>query len=485
MAGMIPYAVNLFTTGYWQFNTAVAKSVLYRNDWTANDKLALFATNIVSTIKDTYMGFEVGRSPFPLVALPVGVLGIAVGLHRKTHRFSVAFLVTGLVLSVILAALLERLHYSRYYHPYDFFFHFFFALGLVTLVGKALQMLTLQPGGTGIVRHDSHSAFDTRHAPYYWVMGTLSVILLQQLVVFVLLCGDSARDIYFQQTAFSHWVRGNTPQGTRIAATDVGAHKYVGERYIVDLLGLTTNELRGVYYSGWGSIYQSLSRMPEDKRPEYLLTHPNAFFSGIDTSVADGLLAPIHSITLQRPAISVGPTEMLYRINWDVAQTDPGNTYSLRSGEVALDSMSVSDFAQRAAHGYSVTAGPPQFSEVDGVVRVATYQGTPKSEALADSGHRISGREEFILRSVAGEPLIIVLRTLIPQGVTQRAMVRANGQDVGVWEVLGAGDTTWQEYSFTIPAGLIQNDHTKIQIDATIDPGDQGFTTYRYWSFTP
>jgi hypothetical protein len=104
---------------------------------------------------------------------------------------------------------------------------------------------------------------------------------------------------------------------------------------------------------------------------------------------------------------------------------------------------------------------------------------------MSESGRRHSGWEEFTVKSVSGRPLALVSRARLNPEAGHRLMVWANGQQVGLWEATNERDTAWQEYEFTIPAEYITGEHTVIRIDTTFDPGGSGFTSYRYWVFTP
>ncbi len=139
VAGLAPYAVNQILTGYWQFNTALSKSIWYVPYWPLHEKLALTVGWGMTALKDIYLGLQIGSSPFPILAAPVAILGAAYALGRgvinraSTYRFLHILLIVTFVVSIGVELLLPPIHFYRYWQPYDFIFWLYLALGLVRL----------------------------------------------------------------------------------------------------------------------------------------------------------------------------------------------------------------------------------------------------------------------------------------------------------------------------------------------------------------
>ncbi|MEO6458389.1 MAG: hypothetical protein ABIO92_08985, partial [Chloroflexia bacterium] len=287
--------------------------------------------------------------------------------------------------------------------------------------------------------------------------------------------------------AFSDWIRQNTPPDARIGVNDTGAHKYMSDRYVIDLIGLTNNKLRGAYFGGWGTIFDTLMRMPDEERPDYLLIHPNVFLNGIDESVAQSFLRPVYSLRVQNPIITAGDTETLYEVRWEYALLEPEKTYLVREGVQPLDTLNVGDVADEKRHEYKISGRLPSFAEPKSILTTSAYDESGFS--MSESGRRHSGWEEFIVKSIPGKPLVVVSRSRLNPEAGQRLMVWAKvsseWRQVGLWESTNERDTAWQEYEFTIPAEYITGEHAVIRIDTTFDPGGPGFTSYRYWVFAP
>jgi hypothetical protein len=487
LVGLVPYVVNVAMTGEWQYNTAASKSLFYVPHTPLHETLSLTVGWAINAIKNIYLGLEIGRSPFPLLAAPLAIWGAGVALMgRRVHgqrdierndiRFFHALLVLTFLAGVGLALLLPPIQFHRYYMPYDFIFYLYLAIGAFDLVGRLARRRVVRVGSRVSVRRGPVGA--------YRLLASIAlvVMLVPQFVSYLFAVSDSTRDIYYQQMAFSVWVRRYTPADARLGVNDTGAHKYLSDRYVIDLIGLTNNYMRGAYFGGWGTVFDRLARMPEGQRPTHLLVHPNLFLNGIEESLSQQLLQPVYQISVQNPIITAGPTESLYTIDWGYALLDPSSRYLERKDADALDTVDVGDLESERAHGYKTVGRLPSISEPKSIVTTAHYD-EAEGFSLSESGRRHSGWEEFRVRSAAGQPLVIVGRAKLNPGVGQRVLVMANGREVGLWEVRNERDNQWQEYLYTIPAEFVTSDLTTLRLDATFDPGGPGFASYRYWVF--
>src|SRR5436190_1081963 len=93
IAGLVPYAVNIAMTGYWQFNTALSKSYWYVPYSPIYEKLSLTVGTAITAFKDIYLGLEIGRSPFPVLGLAIGMFGAAAAWSTGRHRLLHAALI--------------------------------------------------------------------------------------------------------------------------------------------------------------------------------------------------------------------------------------------------------------------------------------------------------------------------------------------------------------------------------------------------------
>jgi hypothetical protein len=410
-----------------------------------------------------------------LITLPFAALGAKYGLQSQHYRLLNIVMLLGFVVGIGFALIPKDAHFDRYFQPYDTIIWFYFAAGLVWTVEKVHSILNKPETA------ERNASKGNSKTTYAWVVGVIVLFMLPQFVRFFFLLGDSDRHIYYQQVTFSNWIRNNTQADARIGVNDVGAHKYWGDRYITDLVGLTDDDLKGVFFSGWGSIYDVLMRRPGDRRPQYILIHPNAFINGTDASVGQGLLTPIYSISVQDIAITAGPTETLYKVNWDKAALDEKATYLLHVGDGYLDSVNTGDLLDEQAHNYNMVGKQASVTEPKSILTTSIYD--DKGPGLTDSGRRHSGSEQFTVKSVPGQPLTLVSRTILNPDADQHVKVLANGKEVGIWDAHNTRAGLWQEYEYTIPAQFITSDRTTLTIDASFDPGGPGFVSYRYWVY--
>jgi hypothetical protein len=408
------------------------------------------------------------------ITLPLAALGARYALQSQRHTLTNMGLLLGLAVGIAFALLFRGAPIDRYFQPYDPIIWLYFAAGLVWTVEKAREIFR---------RPEAYDSGSISRGTYAWVVGVIVLFMMPQFVRYFVLLGDSDRDIYDQQMTFSNWLRSNTPPDARIGVNDIGAHKYLGDRYVTDLVGLTDDDLRGVFFSGWGSIYDVLMRRPEDRRPQYILIHPNAFINDTDASVGQGFLTPIYSITVQDIAITAGPTETLYKVNWDKAALDGKTTYQLQLGDGYLDSVNIGDLLDEQGHNYNMAGKQASVTEPKSILTTSIYD--DKGQSLTDSGRRHSGWEQFTVKSVPGQPLTIVSRTILNPDADQHLKVLANGKEVGIWNAHNTRAGLWQEYEYTVPAQFITSDHTTLTIDASFDPGGPGFISYRYWVYVP
>lgn len=472
--GALPYLVNILLTGHWQFNTAVGKSSFFTPYLPLVQQLNLIPVHFYELFNDILLGLNVPYSPFPiLITLPLAALGAWYAYTKRSHALLNTLFLMGLVVGLALALIPRGTQYYRYFQPYDPIIWLYFSAGLAWLIEQC----------RAVFDRNNPSIDRSGRALYAWLGGAVFLLIVPQFLRYFFLMSETTRDIYYQQMTFSYWIRSNTPADARIGVNDVGAHKYIGNRRIIDVLGLTENRMRGVFYSGWGSIYDALVRFPASERPQYLLIHPEFFVNDVNPSVNQGFLMPIYSINVPNIAITVGATETLYSINWDRAKLDPTETYLTHDAQAPLDSINIADLIDEKAHSYRIEGKQAPVAEPKSFVTTGDYSAS--LVGLTDSGRKHSGWEEFTVKSLPNQSLTLVSRSLLSPDAAQKIKVFADNKEVGIWESHNSRATLWQEYEYTIPATFITSDHTIITIDAAFDPGGPGFTSYRYWVYAP
>lgn len=114
-------------------------------------------------------------------------------------------------------------------------------------------------------------------------------------------------NIQDQQVTIGHWLAEETPVQTTVAANDVGALGYFGERRIIDLEGLITPEIAQMRAAG-------LSPLPflREQHVEYLV-----IYRDLDRPwLAELSLVPVFTATLEFNTISAAEQMIVYRVDW-------------------------------------------------------------------------------------------------------------------------------------------------------------------------
>ena len=100
--------------------------------------------------------------------------------------------------------------------------------------------------------------------------GLLAVALLFTVVVtptWALRPAQQATAIREGPVSVARWISGNVPPGEVVAVNDVGAAACFGGHRTVDLVVLTTNGIAEPSLNGPGTLYETLRRLPDERRP--------------------------------------------------------------------------------------------------------------------------------------------------------------------------------------------------------------------------
>lgn len=107
-----------------------------------------------------------------------------------------------------------------------------------------------------------------RIASRAWIASSFLVLLIFQ----GLGSAAFARDVAIIETEMvdtAQWIRDNTPPGARIAAHDIGALGYFGERHLLDLAGLVSPEVIPILRDE-----EALAGFLQQNHADYLMTFP-------------------------------------------------------------------------------------------------------------------------------------------------------------------------------------------------------------------
>ncbi|MBN1428277.1 MAG: hypothetical protein JXB07_07825 [Anaerolineae bacterium] len=286
------------------------------------------------------------------------------------------------------------------------------------------------------------------------------------------------------QIRLAEWLRQHTDPGSRVVTPDAGAIRFIGERDIVDVIGLTEPGMAQVYRNGPGSIYEEL----EIAKPDYYVAYPDAAPPYFGSPYTQELLGPeLFRVSPQRLSlyVSAADTQVITRPDWSGVELanfpQQPNILNRLDGWEMVDRLDVANLSDELAHGYTWhnQGIPPGFPSD---ARQMRYR-ADGSIILADGGRLMTGGESFSLQSIPNQPLILVGR--LHQASDTILRVHVNGSDAGQWR-LPAVPGEWIESTYLIPANLIigNRTHIDIAVEEMFDAGPETrYSPFYYWAY--
>ena len=459
----IPYFVNIVLTGTPAATGAQAKSWLGNVPFVPTELLYNMGRMLYFILERMALGFLAGK-PWPAVPaiLILALFGSWV-LWQHKDRWTV-FLVWGWFLAGALATatLITALWQTgRYQVPY-------YAL-LLPFVGVGLAYM-----------------LERSSAGWRKVIAGAIVILFGLAIISSVQAwraySDAVASIKGQQIALAEWIKDRTPTGAVVAVHDAGAIRYVGERPIYDLIGLTTQGVAGAWRHGSGAIFELMEQ--SSPRPAYFATYPDVATIPylVETDLFAGEL--FRTIPLPTTAAGVaGPLQVIYDADWrPSADSDlplQEDVKALIAGLDLVSTIDLADLGDEKEKGVSWTVGRTQ-PGFPTEARQFGYRTDPQRELL-DGGRLISGSLSFPLQVTPGVPVLLAARLHAPQdGVVS---VTVNGVDAGLWRY-PAAPGQWLESTFLIPGELIAYPEANIEL-RFVDPDGQAqpFQVYHLWAY--
>jgi hypothetical protein len=453
-AGVAQYTFYRIATGSSVQNGVLAKSLLYEPVFYPTEFLDAVFQNLTKLNLFVLTGLEPGNYLFPgtILFCVLGTLYLA--LEDVRYRTFAVASGTALVLAMSSTALLGLPGAPWGWHHYRYLLPFFPPTLVFAVVG-------------------------------FYSLGTLNrkTWLPEALAGFALLCsllglpvwaattGGNALQIKEQQVSIGYWIRENLPPGARVGVNDVGAMRYYGGHPTVDLIGLTTNGLALPSRNGLGSLYETLEKMPEEKRPDYFAIYPT-WFPGFETSgVLDQEIARFSLSSRPETAGIVGGSEVVvYRADWGLARS--GEPF--RGEGTVRDTLDVADLASEREHDYEMRMPLIGLEPAN----LLTQKRSPDGEVILDGGRALPGAEEFTITGLSpNRPVDVVMRTSSAPFTLQ---VQADGKDLGEWTFQPSG-SGWQEATFTIPARSVLSESLRLRLSPSRDAPLETHTAYHYW----
>lgn len=458
--GMIFVVMNYAFTGSLTFNTMIAKSPLSRPNANLFDIAATAGKYFCYVMKDIFSGCDGKYSPamyanegqeaiyFAPFSLFFGFLGVLYLVTKEVRErvLGIGTLTLCLWLTAFFSlcvSLPVKWHWHRYLIP-------FYPLFLIFMVsGLSLFARLICHFGEKEIR----AAFISL-ASFFLLFGILNTMY------FSVAYGKNCKDIYNQQMALGVWIEKNIPKDAVVAVNDLGAVKYLGDRYIIDLLGLGTNKAGWAWVNGAGSIFEFLESLDQKKYPDYFIIYPSWFsFDKIGM-----LKEEICQFKLIDSTIAGSSSPMtVYKVDWSLA-CKGDKVYTANNeleGYSLIDHVDVGDVENEKAHHYKFwETQPGMFYGLiyQDEVCMYSYLNNP-SATVVDAGRQITGGESMVVHTIPGKGLKIVKRTSTYTPIE----VWVNGEFLGVWTHENA-DGAWTEAVYEVPGNKIISNQTKISL---------------------
>ena len=458
-----PYLVNIVLTGTPVATGAQAKSWLGNVPFVLSDLLISMGRMAVLILERMTFGFLASRS-WPVVpgVLLLAMVG-AISLWKRKYRWTVllagGWFIAGTLLAATLITALWQI--GRYQVP-------FLAI-LVPFVGVGFGVLLIS------VRPR-------------WRKGLAFGFLLWAVLVIISSAEavrayyDAVASTYGQQIALADTISRQLPDDSLVAVHDAGAIKYLGNRNIYDMIGLTTQGTADAWRHGSGAIFELM--MEASHRPTHFATYPDVatipYFA--ETSLFGRQLFVTEPYG-SRTANSAGPVQALYETEWEPAenkdQPQQSDIRALLTDMVQVASIDLADLIDEEKKNMSWTIGRTQ-PGFPTEVRQFTFRADSQHELL-DGGRLISGQMAFPVSASPNEDLTLVAR-LHPHEAGAMA-VKVNGRDAGLWRY-PAAPGHWLETTYSINRDLIDDDLLEIELQYVDEEGTAlPIGVYHMWAY--
>ncbi len=218
----------------------------------------------------------------------------------------------------------------------------------------------------------------------------------------------NAKDLADQHLKLSEWIDGNLPTDAKLAINDAGAIAYLGNRRVIDLLGLTTNALRPLgHWREEGHMWEVMERL----RPTHLVVYPSFF----DDLHRLPVMRKIHTVNIGRDSLLGDREKVVYAIDWPRA-LEPGKPHHLpreQAGWAIVDVVDVGDLESERVHEYRV-----RYRRVSGADRFRLRTFVVPGGHVIDGGRLHDGPARFTLQLKPGKPVLLGLRSDFPLELT-------------------------------------------------------------------
>jgi len=263
--------------------------------------------------------------------------------------------------------------------------------------------------------------------------------------------------------ATGKWIADNLPEDAHIAVGDGGAIRFFGDRYTYDLLGLNTHE----------AIGKSVMEFSQEKQIDYAFVFKTVYSESWAAGTA------VYEVEVERNTILDGHILRGYEADWtrEVVYSDNSTLFQKDIEALGLRVIDEIDTGDTEAED-AVSEETHDYRLVGAGATVVREFRTLTDEILRDEARTFTGSEEFTVKSVAGERLIVMKR--YDAATRSRLRVFANDDEVGEWE-LEPGDFFFGEATFELPASFITGSRTKLRFEVIATPAKPVADSFYYW----
>jgi hypothetical protein len=470
LAGLVQPAINWAATGSVSSSGMVAKSQLYNTSVPFQDRV----WNILKFLWRMWQELITGNSadfgrltPFLLAALVVITLGaFAVPLWQK-RRDGVPLLILlwMLALSAGVATLDTAFWQFRRYQ-----------LPIMALMFPVAAWGTA-PFGDYLVQR-------FRWRGLRWALpGIFLISSALTTLAFADNYAGNVRVVRDQQVPMARWVKANMPEGARVGAHDVGLMGYFSGHPLYDVVGLTTPGPAESWRQGPGAIYEYMAGSVY--RPDYFAIYPGV--QGLsylrDAGVMGEVLAEFPVEFPKHNVASAADYQAVYAADWsttrDQEQVAQTTTLDEIAGMELVDQIDVANLDSEAAHDYRWWQDGTPSGFVTEVYK-NVYQACGLEDQAdcwaTDGGRVLTGGEEFTIKTIPGEDLLLVTRV---HGRDSVPLIISIGDERLAYRVQPAVPGRWLEVVTLIEGQHITSQKTRIRIAAS----GGVYSPYTHWAY--
>lgn len=467
VAAMVQPSLNMILTGSASASGSRAKSILS----TVPFALQNVASRILDNFARIWRELATDGDFLPVTIVIMAIVGVLALAHER--RYVLTLLVLWLLTLASAISTLDTAfwHFKRYQMPI-----------------YALMFPLAVWGACGIWQ-----VFQRRNRTQYNVIPRYALAAL--LLLSVIATGQSWREFHrlyavnvdniaAQPYPMALWLLNNTDTDARVAVHDVGMMRYVGNRYTIDIVGLTTEHAADYWRNGPGSVGEFLLAL--DSPPDYIAAYTTArglnylvdtTIYGTERAGFQAIYQPADNVALGAEFQGIFEFEATDQSVLNSVQIQPEWLFEQPTPE-PVASINVANLKSEQAHNYSWQNNQSEtgfITEIYEFPPVACPSNSVKCSTI-DGGRRINGNEQFTVNVQPGVDSVLITRLHPAQPGSFDVYV----DDVFVdTQWIPAIPGRWLEITTFIPGEHLIGTDARIRIEPTVINGS--YMPYFHW----